>query len=230
MHQSGVDALVVDDGGLATPCRYSPPLVRLAVNTLTYCTARRKHSVTVTCGNVRYCVRKQTDIFYDISVSSPGMESHHRPPSHTAFFGSNTLQRTQDLRNTLQKTAVWSAWSPWEAPQCRSSRIKHSGQVGRVLYDLNPISLHMVPMLAGQCIAKLAFGSTYQSHSGDPLPRKLLIQEHLCLVIQSLTRFLLLEKNLFNSLTNIVSPSKNMSSRCKRVFTKCLFRFTCPAV
>ena len=43
----------------------------------------------------------------------------------------------------------------------------------------------MVPMLAGQCIAKLAFGSTYQSHSGDPLPRKLLIQEHLCLVIQS---------------------------------------------
>ena len=43
-----------------------------------------------------------------------------------------------------------------------------------------------------------------------------------------LTRFLLLEKNLFNSLTNIVSPSKNMSSRCKRVFTKCLFRFTCP--
>ena len=36
------------------------------------------------------------------------------------------------------------------------------------------------------------------------------------------------KKRLFNSLTNIVSPSNNMSSRCKRVFTKCLFRFTCP--
>ena len=104
MHQSGVDALVVDDGGLATPCRYSPPLVRLAVNTLTYRTARRKYSVTVTCGNVRYCVCKQTDIFYDISVSSPGMESHHRPPSHQALFLAATHFREHKTRETLCRT------------------------------------------------------------------------------------------------------------------------------
>lgn len=105
MHQSGVDALVVDDGGLATPCRYSPPLVRLAVNTLTYCTARRKYSVTVTCGNVRYCVRKQTDIFYDISVSSP--PRHGKPPSPSFTprpFLAATHFREHKTRETLCRT------------------------------------------------------------------------------------------------------------------------------
>ena len=42
------------------------------------------------------------------------------------------------------------------------------------------------------------------------------------------TFFCFYKKRKLKSLTNIVSPSKNMSSRCKRVFTKCLFRFTCP--
>ena len=165
VHQSGVDALVVDDGGLATPCRYSPPLVRLAVNTLTYCTARRKYNVTLTmCGNVRYCVRKQTDIFYDISVSSPGMESHHRPPSHQALFLAATHFREHKTRETLCRTQEYETHGALglRAPKCRSSRSKHGGQVGRVLYDLDPISPHMVLMLAGW-----------------PMHRKVTLWEHL---------------------------------------------------